>query len=82
MRHSAIFLHKFFFFGLPCFREMVTISSSSIVSNQSPSLADTPEQSSIHSRNVAEIHMVPFGVITRPIPPVLDVSYSHCFGVA
>ncbi|OQV14707.1 putative sulfiredoxin [Hypsibius exemplaris] len=40
----------------------------------SPSLLSTTteEQSSIHGRNVNEIHMVPFQVITRPIPPVLD----------
>jgi len=27
---------------------------------------------SIHAAHIDEIHMVPFEVITRPIPPVLD----------
>ncbi|KAJ8258148.1 hypothetical protein GJAV_G00193680 [Gymnothorax javanicus] len=34
--------------------------------------SDISKISSIHSDNIEEIHNIPIGIITRPIPPVLD----------
>lgn len=42
----------------------------SMMSTQSG--ADSDDNRSIHSANIAEVHDVPMQVIIRPIPPVLD----------
>lgn len=46
---------------------------TSIMSTQSGATGDrNPDNRSIHSGNVEEVHNVPMQVIVRPIPPVLD----------